>query len=129
MRGSRGKRASLRPVGVRARPPGADGFCSMACSSSSRRMPSRTARVSGFSRNSKRSMSPRPSAVICSTTLASEVRRISGSVNSGRAAKSSSENRRMAMPGAVRPDRPERCWALAWLIGSMGRRCTLVRWE
>ncbi len=64
-----------------------------------------------------------------STTEAREVRRISGSVNSGRPSKSSSENRRIAMPGAVRPERPERWFALAWEIGSIGRRCTLVRWE
>ncbi|SKT65105.1 Uncharacterised protein [Mycobacteroides abscessus subsp. abscessus] len=33
----------------------------------------------------------------------------------------------MQMPGAVRPDRPDRCAADAWEMGSMGRRCTLVR--
>ena len=33
----------------------------------------------------------------------------------------------MQTPGEVRPDRPERCAAEAWEIGSIGRRCTLVR--
>ena len=61
-------------------------------------------------------------------TEASEVRWISGSVNSGRASKSSSEYSRMQTPGATRPHRPARWAALAWLTGSIGRRCTLVRW-
>ena len=29
---------------------------------------------------------------------------------------------------ATRPQRPARWVALAWLTGSIGRRCTLVRW-
>ena len=62
-------------------------------------------------------------------TLASEVRRISGSVYSGRASKSLCEYRRMAMPSATRPQRPARWLALARLTGSMGRRWTLVRLE
>ncbi len=33
------------------------------------------------------------------------------------------------MPAATRPQRPERWLAEAWLIGSMGSRCTLVRTE
>ncbi len=45
---------------------------------------------------------------ICSSTDANEVRRISGSVNSGRDSKSSCEYRRMHMPGLVRPARPAR---------------------
>ena len=61
-------------------------------------------------------------------TEASEVRWISGSVNSGRASKSSSEYSRMHTPGATRPQRPARWAALARLTGSIGRRCTLVRW-
>ena len=56
-------------------------------------------------------------------------RKISGSVNSGRALKSSSEYSLMATPGASRPHRPERWLALACETGSMGRRCTLVRLE
>jgi hypothetical protein len=55
------------------------------------------------------------------------VRRISGSVNSGRASKSSSEYRRMQVPGATRPQRPARWAAEACEIGSIGSRCTLVR--
>ena len=31
------------------------------------------------------------------------------------------------MPASTRPHRPERCCAEAWLIGSIGSRCTLVR--
>jgi hypothetical protein len=32
------------------------------------------------------------------------------------------------MPSETRPQRPERWLADAWLIGSIGRRWTLVRW-
>jgi len=74
-------------------------------------------------------MSPRRSEIIWRMTLARLVRRISGSVNSGLALKFSSEYRRMAMPSATRPERPERWLALAWEISSIGRRCTLVRVE
>ncbi len=101
----------------------------IAPSSSSSAMPSRIARGSGFSTNGNASMSPSPSAVICSTTDARLVRRISGSVNWGRASKSSSEYNRMQMPSATRPQRPARWRADACEIGSMGRRCTLVRTE
>ena len=66
---------------------------------------------------------------ICRITDARLVRWISGSVNSGRERKSSSEYRRMAMPSATRPHRPERWLALAWLTGSTGRRWTFVRVE
>ena len=62
-------------------------------------------------------------------TLARFVRRISGSVNSGRDSKSSSEYSRMQMPSLVRPERPLRWFALAWEIRSIGRRCTRVRLE
>ena len=68
-------------------------------------------------------------AHICRITAARLVRRISGSVNSGREVKSSSEYSRMAMPSLVRPERPERWLALAWLIRSIGSRWTLVRCE
>ena len=56
------------------------------------------------------------------------MRRISGSVNSGRASKSASVYSRIAMPGPSRPHRPDRCRADAWLTGSIGSRCTFVRW-
>ena len=56
------------------------------------------------------------------------MRRISGSVNSGRPAKSSSEYSRMQMPSEVRPQRPLRWLADACDTGSMGSRCTLDRW-
>ncbi len=34
----------------------------------------------------------------------------------------------MHTPSATRPHRPARWFALAWEMGSMGRRCTFVRW-
>ncbi len=74
------------------------------------------------------SMSPRPAAVICRMTEARFVRRISASVNSGRPRKSSSLYSRMQMPSDVRPQRPLRWLALACETGSIGSRCTLVRW-
>ena len=55
------------------------------------------------------------------------VRRISGSVNSGRASKSSSLYRRMHVPAATRPQRPARWFADACEIGSIGSRCTFSR--
>ena len=76
----------------------------------------------------KSSTSPRSRAAICSSTEARLVRRISGSVNSGRVSKSASVYSRIAMPGPSRPHRPERCRADAWLTASIGSRCTLVRW-
>ncbi|CSI66340.1 Uncharacterised protein [Vibrio cholerae] len=48
-------------------------------------------RLSGASTKGKASISPSPNAVICKITEAKLVRRISGSVNSGRDKKSSSE--------------------------------------
>ena len=74
-------------------------------------------------------MSPRSSDAICRMTEASDVRAISGSVNAGRPAKSSSEYSRMQMPSATRPQRPARCPAEACEIGSIGSRCTLLRGE
>ena len=62
-------------------------------------------------------------------TDASDVREISGSVYSGRPAKSSSEYSRMQIPSATRPQRPARCPADACEIGSIGSRWTLVRGE
>ena len=73
-------------------------------------------------------MSPSPSAVICRMTLARLVRSTSGSVNSSRLSKSSSSYSRMHTPAATRPHRPARWVAEAWLIRSIGSRCTLVRW-
>ena len=86
-------------------------------------------RLSGGSTNGNRAISPSRSDVIWRMTEARLVRRISGSVNSGRDSKSSSEYSRIAMPASTRPQRPDRCWALAWLIASIGSRCTLVRAE
>jgi hypothetical protein len=60
-------------------------------------------------------------------TAASDVRRISGSVYSGRARKSSSAYRRIAMPSDVRPARPDRCWADACEIASIGSCWIFVR--
>ena len=61
-------------------------------------------------------------------TAARFVRWISGSVNAGRAAKSSSEYSRIATPGPTRPQRPERWFADACEIFSMGSRCNRLRW-
>ena len=74
-------------------------------------------------------MSSMPRLVSCSSTEARLVRRISGSVNSGRASMSCSPYSRMHTPGARRPERPARWVAEAWLTGSTGSRCTLVRSE
>ena len=82
---------------------------------------------SGGSRNGNAATSPRPMLVICRMTDARFVRRISGSVNSGRSAKSSSSYRRMQMPGATRPHRPARWLADACDTASIGSRCTLSR--
>ena len=71
-------------------------------------MPSRIARESGASTNGNEATSPNPKALICKMTEASEVRKISGSVKSGLDAKLSAEYRRIAMPSATRPQRPER---------------------
>ena len=127
-RGSIGSRASLRPMPVRrgGAPVFAEEAGTSAPSSSSSCTPARTALLSGGSTNGNCPTCPSPSEVICRITLASDVRRISGSVNSGRATKSSSLNSRIAMPASTRPQRPDRCCAEAWLIGSMGRRWTLV---
>ena len=91
-------------------------------------MPALTLRRSGGSTNGKRAMSPSPSEVIWRMTVARLVRRISGSVNSGRASKSSSrvEPDRRCRPRRGRSART-RWLAEAWLIGSIGSRCTLVR--
>ena len=124
-RGSVGMRDMSRPTSVNVcRSPPA-----MAPSSLSSATPSRTARESGACRKGNFWISPRPSASIARMTLARWVRRISGSVNSGRASKFSSEYIRIAIPSATRPQRPERCFAEAWLISSTGRRCTFVRLE
>ena len=70
-----------------------------------------------------------PTAIICRITDASDVRRISGSVYNGRASKSSCEYSRIAMPSATRPHRPERWFADACEMGSIGSRCTFVALE
>ena len=71
--------------------------------------------MSGWSTNgnvaTSSGLAATPTAIICRITLASEVRRISGSVNSGRASKSDSEYSRIATPSATRPQRPDRCCA------------------
>jgi len=60
-------------------------------------------------------------------TLARFVRRTSGSVNSGRALKSSSEYSRTQIPSATRPQRPLRWSADAREIGSIGSRWIFSR--
>ena len=73
------------------------------------------------------STSPSASAFMRRITAASEVRRISGSVNAGRAAKSSSSYRRMQMPSCTRPQRPARWFAAACAIGSICSCVVLLR--
>ena len=99
-RGSTGNAAMARPMAVRVallpRPlRGARGRSVSAPSSRSRFTPSLMARDAGGCTNGKREMSPgsrtTPIAIICRMTAARLVRRISGSVNSGRELKSSSE--------------------------------------
>lgn len=53
---------------------------------------------------------------ICSTTDSSRVRCISGSENGSMSLNCSCEYRRKHLPGPVRPARPERWLAAAWLI-------------
>ena len=79
--------------------------------------------------NGKSATFPNRSASIWRMTDAREVRWISGCVNFSRPSKSSCEYSRMQMPSATRPLRPARWFALACEIGSIGRRCTLVRAE
>ena len=86
-------------------------FSSRAPISTSSCTPSLTALELGLSRNGKSATLPKPNALIWRMTEASEVRRISGSVNSGWEMWSRSEKRRTAMPGDVRPARPARCAA------------------
>ena len=45
-----------------------------------------------------------------------------------RAAQALSRATAARVPGATRPQRPERWLADAWLIGSIGSRCTFSRW-
>ncbi len=130
-RGSIGSWARSRPTFVRPLPVSSPE--PRAPSSVSSCVPSRTERVSGGSTNGNFAMSSgvvaTPTAIICRITDASDVRRISGSVNSGREAKSCSEYSRIAMPSATRPHRPERWFADACEMGSMGSRCTFVAFE
>ena len=132
-RGSIGMRAMSRPIRVRRGasdpvPERAEGRpADTAPSSTSSSIAERTSREPGGVRNGNSAMSPKPSASICSTTEASEVRRISGSVNSGRLSKSSSPYRRIAMPALVRPARPERWFADACDTASIGSCCTFER--
>ena len=81
---------------------------SNAPSSMSSLRPSLTNRKSGGVIKSNDCTSPSCSRSICKITDAKFVRRISGSVNSGRLLKSSSEYIRIHTPGATRPQRPFR---------------------
>ena len=91
-------------------------------SSSSSTSPSRIARWSGASTNGNRERSPSPMFAIWRMTDARFVRRISGSVKSGRWSKFSSEYRRMQTPGPTRPHRPARWSADAFDTSSIGSR-------
>ena len=79
--------------------------------------------------NGKFSTSPSPSDFMRKITSANEVRKISGVVNARRALKSSSLYKRIAMPALTRPQRPERCLADAWEIGSICNKFILLRGE
>ena len=139
---STGSRAIERPMAVSARD------SSTAPSSVSCCQPSATARGSGGSMKGKSSTmrgltaaatlprprrrppppaSPNPSESMRRITPASAARRISGSVYGGRERKSASEYRRMQVPGAMRPQRPLRCSALACDTGSTCRRSSFWR--
>ncbi len=84
----------------------------------------------GAGRSTKGNCSTVPSriAIMRRMTEASEVRRTSGSVKSGRLSKSSSAYSRTQVPGPRRPQRPDRWRALAFETGSMGRRWMRLRW-
>ena len=82
-RGSIGMREISRPIRVRCGDPSLRD-ASTAPSSVSRSNAAFTPRESGGVRNGNAVMSPKPSDSICRMTEASEVRRISGSVYSGR---------------------------------------------
>ena len=60
-------------------------------------------------------------------TPASELRKISGSVNLSRPSKSCLSYNRMQMPLATRPQRPARWLAELWLMGSTSNCSTLLR--
>ncbi|OPZ52285.1 MAG: hypothetical protein BWY91_02378 [bacterium ADurb.BinA028] len=79
------------PYAVSLLPESAPSPCSKARNSSSSRTPSVMFRSSGGSTNGNAATSPSPRVVIWRMTEARLVRRISGSVKSGRASKSSSE--------------------------------------
>lgn len=126
-RGSNGTRASWCPIFVRREASRCPGL--RAPSSSRSRIPSLIRERSGASTKGKSVMAPSLAWAIWRMTAAKLVRRISGSVNSGRDSKLVWEYSRMQMPGATRPHRPARWLALAWETGSIGRRWTLVRTE
>ena len=102
IRGSTGIRDNSRPIGV------SSAASSSAPSSCNSAVPSAIARLDGGSMNGNSCTRPSPSEASRRITPASEERRISGSVNSGRALKSSSSYKRMQMPGPTRPQRPLR---------------------
>ena len=127
-RGSTGSWDNWRPAAVNWRfSPALVRTSSNAPNSSNSFIPSWIWRLSGASTNGNASISSKPNAVICKITEAKLVRKISGSVNSGRELKSSSEYKRIQIPSLTRPQRPLRWLADACEIGSIGKRCTLVR--
>ncbi|OIQ70918.1 hypothetical protein GALL_474670 [mine drainage metagenome] len=72
-------------------------------------------------------MSSSPSDFMRRMTAASDDRSTSGVVKRGRPAKSASSYNRMHTPLATRPQRPARCCAAAWLMGSTCNCSTLLR--
>ena len=77
--------------------------------------------------NGNKLISPKRKAAMRKITDARELRRISGSVNSGRLLKSCSSYKRTQIPLETRPQRPARCLAAAWLIFSICNCSTLAR--
>ena len=128
-RGSIGSAASLRPVGGEPLARVGRRSSMRAAAPRAAATPSVIWRESGGSTNGKRAMSPRPSDVICRMTEARLVRRISGSVNSGRDCEvllgvqpdADAVGDPAAAAGPLVGARPGE-------IGSIGSRCTLVRW-
>ena len=118
--GSTGSRDSRRPKVV--------SFPSCRRAPISRRLSSasRTAESFGASRKGNSLTEPNRIARMRSKTEAKLVLRISGSVKARRWENSCSSYKRRHKPGPTRPQRPDRWWAEAWLMGSTGKRSTRV---
>ena len=100
--GSTGSLANARPISVKR------SRSSKAFNSFSNEIPSTIARLGGACTKGKARTSPNLKAFIRKIAAAKFVRMISESVKAGRRAKSSSLYKRMQIPLATRPQRPER---------------------